>query len=135
MLHFQVDPHSGVPVYRQVMDQLMYYIASGTLRAGDQLPSIRELSKNLRVNPTTVVKAYSELEHQGAIAMQHGKGAFVAEKAKGLSAHEREELLRASARTLAVEARQLGATPAQAAKILREEMERLQSGGTDERNG
>jgi GntR family transcriptional regulator len=128
MLHLQVDPNSGVPVYRQVMDQLMYYIASGTLRPGHQLPSIRELSKTLRVNPTTVVKAYGELEHQGAIAMQHGKGAFVAETAHDKSAGEREELLRASARKLAVEARQLGATPAQAARILREEMERLEPG-------
>ena len=55
MLHLQVDPHSGVPVYRQMMDQVKYYIASGVLRPGAQLPSVRELAQFLRVNPTTVV--------------------------------------------------------------------------------
>src|SRR6266513_2427138 len=55
MLHFQINPHSGVPVYRQVIDQVKYYIASGGLKEEDQLPSIRELAQSLAINPTTVV--------------------------------------------------------------------------------
>src|SRR5215510_4984129 len=103
-LHLQLDPRSGVPVYRQLMDQIKYYVAGGTLRPGDQLPSIRELAVALSVNPTTVVKTYTELEREGVIAMRHGKGAFVAQDAVRLTAAEQEDALRRTARNLAVEA-------------------------------
>ena len=72
MLYFQLNVHSGVPVYRQLMDQIRHYVAAGAL------PSIRELAKSLAVNPTTIVKAYGELAHEGVILIQHGRGAFVA---------------------------------------------------------
>ena len=77
MLYIKINPHSGVPVYRQVMDQIRYYVGSGTLKPGARLPSIRELARALAVNPTTVVKAYTELQHAGIIDMKHGKGAFL----------------------------------------------------------
>ena len=96
LLHFQINPHSGVPVYRQMMDQIKYYVASGVLRAGDQLPSIRELAQRLAVNPTTVVKTYCELEHEQVIEMRHGK-ALAAESGARLSAKEREQALQAGA--------------------------------------
>lgn len=108
MLHFQINPHSGVPVYRQLMDQVKYYASSGTLNSGDKLPSIRALAKSLTVNPTTIIKAYSELEHAGVIEMRHGKGAFLAESASKLSARERQRELARLARQFAVEAVQLG---------------------------
>lgn len=121
MLHFQIDPHSGVPVYRQMMDQVKYYVASGALRPGDQLPSIRELAQKLAVNPTTVVKAYTELEHDEVIEMRHGKGAFVSEGATRLSDREREKAVRRLARQLAVEAAQMGASPDVVFRVLKEE--------------
>lgn len=121
MLHFQIDPHSGVPVYRQMMDQIKYYIAAGTLKAGDQLPSIRELATTLAVNPTTVVKAYSELEHEHVIEMRHGRGAFVTGSARHLSERERDKALRRLARQLAVEAVQMGAPVTLVFKVLEEE--------------
>jgi GntR family transcriptional regulator len=123
MLHFQIDPHSGIPVYRQMMDQVKYYVAAGTLRRGDQLPSIRELAQALAVNPTTVVKAYSELEHEGVIEMRHGRGAFVAETAARMSAVECQKVLRRLARQLAVEAGQMGATVHQVRRVVEEELE------------
>jgi GntR family transcriptional regulator len=126
MLHLHLTTTSGVPAYRQIMDQLMHYIAAGTLGHGAQLPSIRELARELRVNPTTVVKAYSELEHQGAIVMQQGKGAFVAGP-RAIGMPERERMLRAHAQTLAVEARQLGVPWSQCQRILREEFDSLDS--------
>lgn len=125
MLHLQIDPHSGIPVYRQMMDQIKYYVASGSLRAGDQLPSIRELAQALTVNPTTVVKAYTELEHDEVIEMRHGKGAFVTESATRLSDREREKALRRLARQLAVEARQMGATPEVVLRVLNEEFSEI----------
>ena len=108
-LHFQIDPHSGIPIYRQLMDQIRYYIASKTLENGDQLPSIREMSQSLTVNPTTIVKAYNELSHDKVIELRHGKGAFVLEGTLTLSDESRNEAIRKSAQRLVVEANQLGA--------------------------
>jgi GntR family transcriptional regulator len=125
MLHLQIDPHSGVPVYRQMMDQINYYVASGTLRPGDQLPSIRELSQALSVNPTTVVKAYTELAHDEVIEMRHGKGAFVADGATRLSEREKEKALRRLARQLAVEAVQMGAAKSLVHRLLGEELNEI----------
>jgi GntR family transcriptional regulator len=125
-LHFQIDAHSGVPVYRQVMDQVRYYVASGLLQPGDQLPSIRELAQTLAVNPTTVVRAYLELEHERFLEMRHGKGAFVAASSTRWSARDREKALRRLARQLAIEAGQMGAAWDEIVRVLREEVEAVQ---------
>ena len=122
LLH--VDPHSGTPVYRQIMDQVRYLVASGSLRSGDQLPSIRDLARSLQVNPTTVVKAYDELAHAGAIEVRHGKGAFIG-AAEKLGAADRERILRDLLRPIAAEVRQLGIPASQAARLLQSEIERL----------
>ncbi len=129
MLHFQIDPHSGVPVYRQMMDQAKYYVASGVLRVGDLLPSIRELAAALSVNPTTVVKAYTELEHEGVIEMRQGKGAFVAAPAARMSEAERRRALQRLARQLAVEAAQMGAAPDVVLRVVQDELDRLKKQG------
>ena len=124
-LHLQIDPHSGVPVYRQMMDQVKYYIASGALQPGDQLPSIRELAQKLSVNPTTVVKAYGELQHGDVIEMRHGKGVFVTERSVQMSDREREKALRRIARQLAVEAAQMKAPNQVVLRIVEEELSDL----------
>ncbi|HEU0010550.1 MAG TPA: GntR family transcriptional regulator [Verrucomicrobiae bacterium] len=126
MLHFQIDTQSGVPVYRQIVSQIKYYVASGALKAGDLLPSIRELAQSLAVNPTTVVRAYSELEQEKVLEMQQGRGAFVADAARRMTAGKREQALRRLARQLAVEAVQLGAPGDLVAKLVQEELEALQ---------
>jgi len=129
MLLFQINPVSHVPAYRQVMEQVKYSIAAGTLRAGDRLPSIRELARSLALNPTTIVKAYGELAHEGVIQMQHGRGVFVSAAAGatgGLSQQEQAEALRALARQLAVEARQLGAPREVVDRVVKEAWEELQ---------
>jgi GntR family transcriptional regulator len=125
MLHFQINPHSGVPVYRQMMDQVKYYVASEVLQPGDQLPSIRELAQKLAVNPTTVVRVYNDLQHEGIIEMRHGKGAFVTDSGHRMSAPERERTLRELARLLAVEAIQMGASAGLVLKLVREELAEL----------
>jgi GntR family transcriptional regulator len=68
-----VDPHSGVPVYRQLMDQVKFHIASGLLRPGDELPSTRALSSQLGVNPMTISKAYSYLEKERVVERRPGR--------------------------------------------------------------
>ena len=77
---FRLDPHSGVPVYRQIIDQVLAGIASNSLTTGDQLPTVRQVAVDLAINPNTVVRAYRELEIRGVIETQQGMGTFVAHK-------------------------------------------------------
>lgn len=130
-LHLHIDPHSGLPVYRQMIDQIKYYIASGTLKPGDQLPSVRELAQRLSINPTTVVKAYTELQHEEVIDLRHGKGAFVAERANEVSIFEKDKVVRRLARQLAVESQQIGASYDLVQGILEEEWKQI-SGSIEE---
>jgi GntR family transcriptional regulator len=77
MISFHLDPNSGVPIYRQVKDQVRFGLASGLLFPGDQLPTVRALAVQLSVNPNTIIKAYSELEHEGVLTSEQGSGTFV----------------------------------------------------------
>ena len=77
IFRFALDLHSGVPVYRQIIDQVRGAIASGALREGDQLPTVRQLAVDLAVNPNTVVRAYRELDLGGLIETQQGTGTFI----------------------------------------------------------
>ncbi len=77
---FQLDPASGVPVYRQLVDQVQGAVASGRLKPGDQLPTIRKVAVDLAINPNTVSRSYRELEQSGTVETQHGSGCFVAEQ-------------------------------------------------------
>ena len=76
-MRFQLNYKSGKPVYLQVVDQVKAAAASGAVRAGDSLPSIRPLAEELRVNRNTIAKAYAELESQGVIETHAGKGCFI----------------------------------------------------------
>jgi GntR family transcriptional regulator len=75
---FRFDAGSGVPIYRQLVQQVRRDVMLGRLRPGDQLPSVSEVVSALSVNPNTVVKAFSELEHQGLVVRRQGVGTFVA---------------------------------------------------------
>jgi GntR family transcriptional regulator len=88
-----IDFHSGVPVYRQLIDQVRGGIASGSLTAGDQLPTIRQLAVDLEINPNTVMRAYRELELGGLIETHQGTGTFVANKRIEKKSAERDRQL------------------------------------------
>jgi GntR family transcriptional regulator len=90
---FQLDFKSGKPVYLQLADQIRYAAASGSLRPGDPLPSIRPLAEELRVNRNTVAKAYTELENQGVIETIPGKGCFLKENNSPFSKQTKQKLL------------------------------------------
>lgn len=77
LLAFRLNSATGVPAYRQIIDQILTGIASGSLPAGAQLPTVRQLAVDLSVNPNTVVRAYRELEIRGNIETQQGVGTFV----------------------------------------------------------
>src|SRR5437879_4596057 len=76
-LRLQLDLRSGVPVYRQIMDQVLAAVASGRLAEGDQLPTVRQLAVDLSINPNTVVRAYRELEIRGILTTHQGTGTFI----------------------------------------------------------
>jgi GntR family transcriptional regulator len=77
---FHLDAHSGVPVYRQLIDQVQGAVASGSLSPGDQLPTVRHVAVELAINPNTVLRAYREMEIRGMLDTQQGTGTFVAEQ-------------------------------------------------------
>jgi len=108
-MFLQIDPGSGVPIYRQIMDGVRYAVAGGTLAAGDRLPSVRDLATTLGVNPTTIQKAYGELEHLAVIETRRGQGTFVAEAPPPVDAAEREAALVREVREWIVRAVEQGA--------------------------
>jgi GntR family transcriptional regulator len=128
MVMIVVDPSSGVPVFRQVMDQVRFHIASGLLRAGDELPATRSLSAELGVNPMTISKAYNLLERDGVLARRPGKPLVVAALDAGEIQIEKVEQLRTSLAEAVRVARQLGVPPDEALSIYKE----LLQGASDE---
>lgn len=77
MLPLGLNPSSGTPLYLQLVEHLKHSIETGTLRAGEQLPSVRRMAEDLLINPNTVVRAYRDLEHEGIVVSKHGSGVFV----------------------------------------------------------
>ncbi len=90
---FLLDLHSGVPVYRQIIDQIRGALASGALSTGDQLPTVRQLAVDLSINPNTVVRAYKELELGGLLETHQGTGTFISGQRLPHADAERERQL------------------------------------------
>jgi len=89
----RLDLQSGVPVYRQIIDQVRGGIASGVLAVGDQLPTVRQLAVDLAINPNTVARAYRELELGGLLETHQGTGSFIsAQKLRGGGAERQRQL-------------------------------------------
>ena len=72
-----LNPSSGIPLYLQLIEQVKHAIETGAIRAGEQLPSVRQMAEDLVINPNTVARAYRDLEQEGIIELKHGSGAFV----------------------------------------------------------
>jgi DNA-binding transcriptional regulator YhcF (GntR family) len=90
---FRLDLRSGVPVYRQIIDQVLGGIASSALAPGDQLPTVRQLAVDLSINPNTVIRAYRELEIRGILETQQGTGTFISRQKVRRDDAERQRLL------------------------------------------
>jgi GntR family transcriptional regulator len=90
---FRLDLHSGVPVYRQIIDQIMGGMAAGILSGGDQLPTVRQVAVDLAINPNTVARAYRELEIRGVLDTQQGTGTFISHQRVKRDEVERERQL------------------------------------------
>ena len=121
----QINFKSGMPIYLQVVDQIKAAAASGALRPGEMLPSIRPLAEELRVNRNTIAKAYSELESLGVIETLPGRGCFLKENHSGLRKEVRRKLLIAEIDQVIVQAHHLQVARDEFLELLHERMEVL----------
>ena len=92
-MKLRIDPKSGVPFYRQIIEHVKFGIAAGDLEPGEQLPTVRQLAVDLSINPNTVVRAYRELEIEGLLDTQQGSGTFVGTKRPSVDRTERRRML------------------------------------------
>ena len=111
----------GVPIYRQIVNQVKYLVASGLLIPGEELPPIRTLALQLKVTPNTIVKAYDELEISGVVHKRRGSGTFVSEQARPqVALRERRRLVEQRIDALLAEAHQLNFTADDILRMVRE---------------
>ena len=92
-MDFLIDLKSGIPIYRQIIEQIKFAIAGGSLEAGQQLPTVRQLAVDLAINPNTVVRAYRELEIEGLLHTLQGTGTFISEKKPDIDRIEKQRML------------------------------------------
>ncbi len=130
-LDFALDPTSGVPFYRQIIQQVEMAIADGRLRTGTQLPTVRSLAVTLQLNPNTVARAYNELEIRGIVNSQQGTGTFISDKKIDLSDAQREEILEGLVRSFLATASSYGFTIEEVSGYL----DRLKEESRDETHG
>lgn len=122
----------GVPIYRQIVNQVKYLVASGLLRPGEELPPIRTLALQLTVTPNTVVKAYSELEAAGIVHKRRGSGTFVSEGRSHLALRERRRIIEQRIDALLAEAHQLNFDTEDVLRMLRERRAAMEAAADDE---
>ena len=92
-MEISIDPKSGVPLYRQIIESVNFAIARGDLGPGDRLPTVRQLAVDLEVNPNTVIRAYREMELRGVVDTQQGSGTYVTDDRPQIDALERRRML------------------------------------------
>ena len=126
-LLFVVHASSGVPIYRQLVDQVEALVAGGRLRPGDVVPSVRQVAATLGINPMTVSKAWSRLEADGVLTRDRGRGMVVAPRRETASLADRRGDVRPLVDRAVIHAIHLGLTPAQLVALVRESLEEHRS--------
>jgi GntR family transcriptional regulator len=124
-MFFHVNPSSGVPIYAQIETQVKNAIATGVLKRDQSLPSVRKLAAELGINPTTVARAYQNLERDGIIATVPGGGTYVADSVPRFLKSEKLRRLQPYARQIAVEGTQLRLTNEEILKTVQDELDIL----------
>lgn len=128
---FHVDPSSGMPIYLQIVNQVKRAAASGLLKTGDQLPSVRELASELTVNPNTIAKAYQDLERAGVIETVRGVGTFISAREQKIVREERLRVLKAAIDKVLVEAHHLGFNDKEVGELFAQQLKDWRVRGND----
>ncbi len=122
---FEIDSRSPMPVYRQIIDQVRYAVATGRLRDGDRLDSIRDVAVQARVNRNTVARAYSELERGGLIRTRTGQGSFVTVERADMTRRRARQLLADPMDEILVQGRELSFTEPELRDLFEERLKRM----------
>lgn len=117
---FQIDYRSKKPIYEQIIEQMKLYVVKGQLSPGDAIPSVRKLAQSLGVTPSTVAKAYQELERQKVIETIRAKGTFIAGEVSVNLAEEQMEAIRQRMRSEILELKRIGYSEEDVVKVARE---------------
>lgn len=117
-MEFAINTTTGTPIYQQLAEQICAAIARGRLRPGDRLPSVRELSQSLVINPNTAARAYTELEREGTLYTRPGMGVFVSAPQTALSLAERRTRLNPAIEKLLIDAARLGCSSEEVMEIV-----------------
>jgi GntR family transcriptional regulator len=125
-MFLRIEPSSGMPIIRQIADQIRRHCASGTLCPGDRLPSVRQLAKDLAVNQNTVLRVYEKLTAEGLLERRQGDGTYVADSLPPGRLKAQRELLQQEVQRLAQRAVDLGISPDQVQKLLDEAFDEVQ---------
>ena len=124
-MHIHISPQDGVPIYRQIINQVKYLVAAGRLKPGDELTPIRRLAEELLINPNTVARAYRDLESAGVVSSRRGSGTRVTDNGSPLSRAEKMKILGERVGGLVAEARQLGVDVDDVVKLVRRKNDEL----------
>ena len=127
-----INVTDGVPIYRQIVNQVKYLVASGLLRSGEELPPIRTLALQLKVTPNTIVKSYGDLEIAGVVHKRQGSGTYVSEERPRLANRERQRIIEQRIDALLAEAHQLNFTADDILRMVRERKAAMDPGTTAE---
>jgi len=126
-MQLHLSPGDGLPIYRQIVNQVKYLLAAGRLGPGEELPPIRTLADQLLINPNTVARAYLELERAGLVTKRQGAGTYVSETRSTLKRTERLRLLAERADALLAEARHLEIELGDVLELIRERSKTMQT--------
>ena len=128
--HIRLDFRSGIPIYVQIMEQIKRQVVGGTLKPGDQLPTVRALAQELRVNFNTVARSYRLLDVSGVISTQQGRGTYILEMPPAeISENIRQKALEAITQRYLLDASRLGVAPQELTQILLDQVARLKETG------
>jgi len=125
IIFIRIEPSSPVPIYRQIIDQIRYQIATGVLKEGDQVPSVRQLAGELAVNQNTILKVYNQLCAEKILKIERGSGTFVAAGKQNIPVAERKRIVAKLLREAAVQAIHLDVGLEQAKEQLEKEYEAI----------
>ncbi|MFP6582611.1 MAG: GntR family transcriptional regulator [Candidatus Hydrogenedentota bacterium] len=124
-MYIHIDHNSGEPISQQIVEQIKYLAISGALKGNEKIPSVRGLASELKLNPTTVARVYRQLESEGIIFTQRGKGTFIALRGSGLTKKEKQRRIQDGIRKLVVEAGRLDVDSRDLLQMISQEIDAL----------